>query len=131
MLHEFFDFAIFTFLFFFHEHNGAISDQQMMNDDGWRNITGLELEPQNQPFPVCEARMDGILRDQLEMLTLFHLVFPLSIFHWLAEEINAHTPLNEKTKYGITGKTLTIFSGMILWNCVEPSSSLDVYLKTK
>ena len=63
---------------------GSIGYQQMLND-GWRNITGLKLEPQNQSFPVCEARRDGILRDQLEMLTLFHLALPLSIFNWLAE----------------------------------------------
>ena len=105
---------------------GSISYQQMMNNGGWRNITGLELEPQNQPFPVCEARRDGILRGQLEMLTLFHLVFPLSIFHWLAEEINAHTPSNEKTKYGVTGKTLMIFSSIIMWSHHHPWT---VYLK--
>ena len=105
-----------------------ISYHHMMNDC-WRNITDQKLEPQNQPFPVCEARRDGILRSHLEILAIFHLVFPFSIFNWLAEEINFHTPLIEKTKFGISGRLLKTFCGMILWNCIEPSSSLEFYLK--
>ena len=101
--------------------------------DGWRNITNLPLETRNEAT-VCEARRNGLTRnDLLDEVDIFHLVFPNSTLDWLSSQFNANTPLKRSSQYTVTIKLeeMKTFSGMILWNCVNQSSSLESYLQKK